>query len=174
MDDNFDKNPVGSYRRTFNLPEGWEKEKRVVLHFDGACSAIVVWVNGKYAGFSEGANTDAEFDVTALVRKGENNVSVRRHPPRRVSHGYSEGGCKRPLHNIAAQRRLHRRFYERGADRRQLAEAERKQDARSGAARPCRSARCEEAAGCDADSEGRTEDCLYRLRGSERPEALVV
>ena len=77
MDDNFDKNPVGSYRRTFNLPEGWEKEKRVVLHFDGACSAIVVWVNGKYAGFSEGANTDAEFDVTALVRKGENNVSVR-------------------------------------------------------------------------------------------------
>ena len=77
IDDNFDKNPVGSYRRTFNLPEGWEKEKRVVLHFDGACSAIVVWVNGKYAGFSEGANTDAEFDVTALVRKGENNVSVR-------------------------------------------------------------------------------------------------
>ena len=77
MDDNFDKNPVGSYRRTFNLPEGWEANKRVVLHFDGACSAIVVWVNGKYAGFSEGANTDAEFDVTALVRKGENNVSVR-------------------------------------------------------------------------------------------------
>ena len=47
------------------------------LHFDGACSAIVVWVNGKYAGYSQGANTDAEFDVTSLVRKGENNVSVR-------------------------------------------------------------------------------------------------
>ena len=77
FDDNFDKNPVGSYRRTFNLPEGWESGRRVVLHFDGACSAIVVWVNGKYAGFSEGANTDAEFDVTTLVRKGENNVSVR-------------------------------------------------------------------------------------------------
>ena len=77
FDDNFDKNPVGSYRRTFSLPEGWETGRRVVLHFDGACSAIVVWVNGKYAGFSEGANTDAEFDVTGLVRKGENNVSVR-------------------------------------------------------------------------------------------------
>lgn len=74
--DNFDANPVGSYRRTFTLPEGWET-KRVFLHFDGACSAIVVWVNGQYAGFSEGANTDAEFDVSALVRTGENNVSVR-------------------------------------------------------------------------------------------------
>ena len=77
FDDNFDKNPVGSYRRTFSLPDGWESGRRVVLHFDGACSAIVVWVNGKYAGYSQGANTDAEFDVTSLVRKGENNVSVR-------------------------------------------------------------------------------------------------
>lgn len=41
------------------------------------CSAIVVWVNGKYAGYSQGANTDADFDVTNLVRKGDNNVSVR-------------------------------------------------------------------------------------------------
>ena len=77
FNDNFDKNPVGSYRRNFNLPEGWDEGKRVFLHFDGACSAIVVWVNGKYAGYSQGANTDAEFDVTHLVRKGANNVSVR-------------------------------------------------------------------------------------------------
>ncbi len=76
-DDKFDKNPVGSYRRTFTLPNGWENGRRVLLHFDGACSAIVVWVNGKYVGFSQGANTDAEFDVTKLVRSGENNVSVR-------------------------------------------------------------------------------------------------
>ena len=75
--DNFDKNPVGSYRRTFTLPEGWESGRRVFLHFDGACSAIVVWVNGRYAGYSQGANTDAEFDVTQLVRRGDNNVSVR-------------------------------------------------------------------------------------------------
>ena len=77
FNDNFDKNPVGSYRRNFCLPDGWDQDKRVFLHFDGACSAIVVWVNGKYAGYSQGANTDAEFDVTHLVRKGDNNVSVR-------------------------------------------------------------------------------------------------
>ena len=75
--DNFDANPVGSYRRTFTLPEGWNDGRNVFLHFDGACSAIVVWVNGHYAGYSEGANTDAEFNVTRYVRQGENNVSVR-------------------------------------------------------------------------------------------------
>ena len=42
FDDNFDKNPVGSYRRNFTLPKGWEYGKRVFLHFDGACSAIMV------------------------------------------------------------------------------------------------------------------------------------
>ena len=77
FDDNFDKNPVGSYRRNFTLPENWKDGRRVFIHFDGACSAIVVWVNGQYAGYSHGANTDAEFDVTNYVRKGENNVSVR-------------------------------------------------------------------------------------------------
>ena len=77
FDDNFDKNPVGSYRRNFTLPENWKDGRRVFIHFDGACSAIVVWVNGQYAGYSQGANTDAEFDVANYVRKGENNVSVR-------------------------------------------------------------------------------------------------
>lgn len=77
FDDNFDKNPVGSYRRNFTLPENWKDGRRVFIHFDGACSTIVVWVNGQYAGYSQGANTDAEFDVTNYVRKGENNVSVR-------------------------------------------------------------------------------------------------
>ena len=74
--DNFDANPLGSYRRTFSLPEGWDK-KRVTLHFDGACSAIVVWINGRYVGYSQGANTDAEFDATPYLRTGENNLSVR-------------------------------------------------------------------------------------------------
>ena len=76
LDDNFDANPIGSYRREFPIPAAWEG-KRVVLHFDGACSAIVVWVNGRYVGYSQGANTDAEFDVTRFVHKGKNNLSVR-------------------------------------------------------------------------------------------------
>lgn len=70
------ENSVASYRRNFTLPENWQ-EKRVVLHFDGMYSAAYVWVNGQYIGYSEGSNTDAEFDLSQVVRQGENNVSVR-------------------------------------------------------------------------------------------------
>ncbi len=69
-------NSVGSYRRNFNLPTDWDG-KRIFLHFDGIYSAAYVWVNGKYVGYTQGANNDAEFDVTDHVRAGENNVSVQ-------------------------------------------------------------------------------------------------
>ena len=69
-------NPVGSYRRTFNLPAGWD-EKNVFLHFDGLYSAAYVWVNGKYVGYTQGGNNDHEFDVSACVREGENNICVQ-------------------------------------------------------------------------------------------------
>ena len=68
--------PVASYRRTFTLPEGWET-MRTFLHFDGIYSAAYVWVNGQYVGYTQGANNDAEFDLTKVVRTGENNISVQ-------------------------------------------------------------------------------------------------
>ena len=71
-----DNNSTGFYRRTFTLPEGWTG-KRVFLHFDGVYSAAVVWVNGKYVGYSQGSNTDAEFDLTGFVSEGDNQLSVR-------------------------------------------------------------------------------------------------
>ena len=69
-------NPVGSYRRTFNLPEGWDA-KNVFLHFDGLYSAAFVWVNGKYVGYTQGGNNDHEFDISNHVRTGENNICVQ-------------------------------------------------------------------------------------------------
>lgn len=68
--------PVASYRRTFTLPDGWES-LRTFLHFDGIYSAAYVWVNGNYVGYTQGANNDAEFDLTDVVRKGVNNVCVQ-------------------------------------------------------------------------------------------------
>ena len=68
-------NPVGSYRRDFTLPADWVG-KEVYLHFDGVYSAFYVWVNGKKVGYSQGANNDAEFNVTGYVRKGTNTVAV--------------------------------------------------------------------------------------------------
>lgn len=70
-----DHNATGFYRRTMNIPEDWS-DKRIFLHFDGAYSAIVVWVNGKFLGYSQGSNTDAEFDLTGFVTTGDNQLSV--------------------------------------------------------------------------------------------------
>ncbi len=69
-------NSVASYRRTFTMPENWG-DKRVFLHFDGIYSAAYVWINGQYVGYTQGANNDAEFDVTAKLRSGENNICVQ-------------------------------------------------------------------------------------------------
>ncbi len=71
-----DNNATGFYRRTFTLPSDWA-EKRVFIHFDGVTSAAVVWVNGQYVGYSQGSNTDAEFDITPYVTAGTNQLSVR-------------------------------------------------------------------------------------------------
>ena len=71
-----DHNATGFYRRTITIPEKW-KDRRVFVHFDGVYSAAVVWVNGKYVGYSQSSNTDAEFDITGFVTTGDNQLSVR-------------------------------------------------------------------------------------------------
>ncbi|QIG53532.1 DUF4981 domain-containing protein [Altererythrobacter sp. BO-6] len=71
-----DYNPVGSYRRSVSVPEGW-LGKQVILHFGAVNSAYYVWVNGKLAGYSEDAKLPAEFDVTQLVKPGAaNDIAV--------------------------------------------------------------------------------------------------
>ena len=70
------KNSVGSYRRDFTLPAGWEN-KRVFLHFDGIYSAAYVYVNGNEVGYTEGANNVSEFDITKYLHTGKNNVAVQ-------------------------------------------------------------------------------------------------
>ena len=69
-------NSVASYRRDFDLPANWG-DKRVFLHFDGIYGAAFVWMNGKYVGYTQSGNNDAEFDVTDHLREGKNNVCVQ-------------------------------------------------------------------------------------------------
>ncbi|MBO1329956.1 glycoside hydrolase family 2 TIM barrel-domain containing protein [Streptomyces sp. VRA16 Mangrove soil] len=56
-------NPVGQYRRTFTVPDGWAG-RRVFLHFEGVKSAHYVWVNGTLVGYHEDSYTPAEYDIT--------------------------------------------------------------------------------------------------------------
>ena len=69
-------NSVASYRRDFDVPANWG-DKRVFLHFDGIYGAAFVWMNGKYVGYTQSGNNDAEFDVTDHLREGKNNVCVQ-------------------------------------------------------------------------------------------------
>lgn len=68
-------NEAGVYRRTFTLPPHWNG-RRVVLHFGAAKSALEVYVNGQYVGWSQGSMTPAEFDVTEFLQPGENHVTA--------------------------------------------------------------------------------------------------
>ncbi len=69
-------NSVASYRRDFDLPAEWNS-KRLFLHFDGIYGAAFIWMNGKYIGYTQSGNNDAEFDVTEHAREGKNNVCVQ-------------------------------------------------------------------------------------------------
>ncbi|WP_053219974.1 glycoside hydrolase family 2 TIM barrel-domain containing protein [Virgibacillus senegalensis] len=68
-------NPVGSYKRTFTVPEDWD-ENQVFLTFKGVESAFYVWVNGEKVGYSEDSYTPADFNITEYLQTGENTVSV--------------------------------------------------------------------------------------------------
>lgn len=68
-------NPVSSYRRDFNIPDDW-KGSEIFIHFDGVYSAMYLWVNGKKVGYSQGANNDAEFNITKYVKPGKNVLAV--------------------------------------------------------------------------------------------------
>ncbi|MEO1009845.1 MAG: glycoside hydrolase family 2 TIM barrel-domain containing protein [Bacteroidota bacterium] len=69
-------NPVGSYKRKFEMPREWDG-KKVYLHFEGVSGAMYVWVNGQMVGYNEGSKTPAAFEVTDIVRPGENTVAVQ-------------------------------------------------------------------------------------------------
>ena len=69
-------NPVGLYRRTFDLPEKWAG-RPVRLVFEGVDSAFYVWVNGVSVGYSQGAHLPSEFDLTRLLKPGSNQLAVQ-------------------------------------------------------------------------------------------------
>ncbi|HVP28793.1 MAG TPA: glycoside hydrolase family 2 TIM barrel-domain containing protein [Myxococcota bacterium] len=69
------ENPTGLYRRRFVLPEAWHG-RRVVLGFGGAETVLYAFLNGREVGMSKDSRLAAEFDVTDLVRPGENVLAA--------------------------------------------------------------------------------------------------
>ena len=69
-------NPVGCYVHEFMVPDAW-KERRVYLNFGAVKSAYYLWVNGQFVGFTEDAKTNADFDITGLVKPGKNKLAMK-------------------------------------------------------------------------------------------------
>lgn len=65
--------PVGVYKRKFNLERG---NKTARLNFLGVSSAFDVYINGRFAGYSEGSRLTSEFDISEYLRGGENEITV--------------------------------------------------------------------------------------------------
>jgi beta-galactosidase len=70
-----DYNPVGSYRKTFDLGEDW-LDRQVIIHLGAVKSAFFIWVNGQKVGYSQGSKLPAEFDLTDYVRVGKNTIAL--------------------------------------------------------------------------------------------------
>ena len=61
-----ERNPVGSYRREFEVPADVERAAASFLTFDGVDSAFFLWINGQKVGYSVNSRNAAEFDITAV------------------------------------------------------------------------------------------------------------
>lgn len=68
-------NPVGSYKRTFDLPDSWANQE-VTIHLGAVKSAYYIWINGKKVGYSQGSKLPAEFNLTPFLRKGSNSIAL--------------------------------------------------------------------------------------------------
>ncbi len=71
-----DMQEIGIYVRDFDMPENFDGQE-IFMHFGAAKSAIEVYLNGEYVGYSQGSMTPHEFNITKFARKGSNRVAVK-------------------------------------------------------------------------------------------------
>lgn len=70
------RNPVGSFCRTFLLPEEWGNDKEIILHLAGAGPAAFIWINGEKVGYTQDPRLPAEFSINKYLKKGENLLAI--------------------------------------------------------------------------------------------------
>ena len=70
-----ERNPVGSYRRDFDLPADWAG-RRIFITFEGVDCAFFIRVNGEKVGYSINSRNAADFDLTKYVKPGKNTLAV--------------------------------------------------------------------------------------------------
>ncbi len=71
-----DMQEIGFYRKTFTLDENFNG-REIFLHFGAAKSALEVYVNGEFVGYSQGSMVPHEFNVTKVLKPGENVITAK-------------------------------------------------------------------------------------------------
>lgn len=71
-----DMQEIGFYRKSFTLNENFNG-REIFLHFGAAKSALEVYVNGEFVGYSQGSMTPHEFNVTKVLKLGENVITAK-------------------------------------------------------------------------------------------------
>ena len=71
-----DMQEIGFYRKSFILNENFNG-REIFLHFGAAKSALEVYVNGEFVGYSQGSMTPHEFNVTKVLKPGENVITAK-------------------------------------------------------------------------------------------------
>ena len=69
------KNTTGIYRRSFTLAANWASQ-HVVLHIGAADSVHLVYVNRQFAGYGTDNRLASEYDISALVKQGNNELAI--------------------------------------------------------------------------------------------------
>lgn len=74
------KDDILYYSKNFELPENF-KNDRILLHFGAVDYRCEVKINGKYAGENKGGYFPFNFDITDLLREGENTLTLEVEDP---------------------------------------------------------------------------------------------
>lgn len=70
------ENPMGIYTREFDITD---LNRKHYVVFEGVASCLELYINGEFAGFSQGSRLQAEFEISQYLRSGANTIQVKVH-----------------------------------------------------------------------------------------------
>lgn len=98
------KNSVGFYKKTFELSSDMIDGHRSAIRFEGVYMNSAVWVNGKKAGEWKYGYSTFEFDISAFVKSGQNEILVIVVYQNCNTRWYSGAGIFRDVTFISSQK----------------------------------------------------------------------
>ena len=70
------ENPCGLYIKDLHIPTDGMENKRFYLNFEGVDSCFYLFVNDRFAGYSQVSHSTSEFDVSDYLTAGKNKLAV--------------------------------------------------------------------------------------------------